>query len=163
MSDGKTPANELAVPRDPDAPQESESEIPTKKSQPSKYNIEDERVNGAFTRFKRNVPATEKIFVMRGLQHFGKYNIIVMACRDKDANPLENECSTESMKSMQTLKLNNADNIPAESFKLEKLSGNDSSPMVKLHWAKPVNPNGVVIAYSIELKRRTVSIRLRSK
>ncbi|XP_011494410.1 PREDICTED: insulin-like peptide receptor [Ceratosolen solmsi marchali] len=109
--------------------------------------------NGSYVYFERKVPANELNFVMRNLRHFGKYNIMVMACRDKFANPQENECSSESMKSLQTLRMDHADDIMPGTFGLHKLTSNDSSTTIKLQWQEPPQPNGVIVAYQIEYKR----------
>lgn len=113
----------------------------------------DKKENGVFVYFERKVPATNLTFVMRNLRHFGKYNILVMACRDKEANKDEPECSNQSMKSFQTLRLEHADDIPSGSFGANKLPSNDSTTSIKLSWQEPPQPNGVIVAYQIEYNR----------
>ncbi|OXU24559.1 hypothetical protein TSAR_005271 [Trichomalopsis sarcophagae] len=114
---------------------------------------EDYIEDGAIVYFKRKVPANELNFVMRGLRHYGKYNIKVTACRDKEANAHELPCSSESMKSLQTLRLDHADEIPSGTLRLQKQANNDSTTSIKLTWDEPPRPNGVIVTYQIEYKR----------
>lgn len=120
---------------------------------PLRQSVDELTPDGAYQMFERRVPATEKNFVMRNLRHYGKYNILVMACRNPFANTQESECSPESMKSMQTIRMDNADDIPSDTFRVETLSGNDSTTSIKLYWQEPPLPNGVIVTYHIECKR----------
>ena len=90
---------------------------------------------------------------MRGLKHFGRYNIKVVACREPipiygDVDP----CSKETMKTAQTIKKEGADNILTNTVELNKIYNNDSTIDLKASWKEPLDPNGVVLAYQIDYK-----------
>lgn len=90
---------------------------------------------------------------MRGLRHFGRYSIFVFACRDFGANPQDYDCSPDTMNTVQVLRTDSADDIPAGTFRYQKIASNDSSATVRLMWQEPPQPNGVVLTYQIEYKR----------
>ncbi|XP_058788861.1 insulin-like receptor [Phymastichus coffea] len=128
---------------------------------PMRQQVDEATPDGAYQMFERRVPATENNFVMRNLRHYGKYNIMVMACREKTANPSEPECSPESMKSMQTIRMDNADDIDSETFIVKTQSGNDSTTTVTLYWQEPPLPNGAIVTYHIEYRRvETASLKI---
>uniref|UniRef100_A0ABD2XMG2 Tyrosine-protein kinase receptor n=1 Tax=Trichogramma kaykai TaxID=54128 RepID=A0ABD2XMG2_9HYME len=126
-------------------------------SKPSKKPVppepKDIKEGDSYVQFVREVPASSLTFVMRELRHFGKYTIHVMACREKDERNPEQHCSPVSLRSMQTLRKEQADDIPKGSFRLEKMPSNDSTTTVKLMWDEPPQPNGVILTYQIEYKR----------
>lgn len=100
------------------------------------------------------MPSNELTFVMRNLRHFALYNIEIQSCREgtpDEAAPYY--CSSKTMRSYITLPYEHADDIPSGSFKLVKINGNNSRPIVKLQWDEPPQPNGLIVTYQIEYKR----------
>ncbi|XP_024944809.1 insulin-like receptor isoform X2 [Cephus cinctus] len=122
-------------------------------SYPEDKDPNDKLEDGIYTTFERLVPSTNLSFVMRNLRHFAAYNIEVQACRERTVNDSLNNCSTKSMRTYRTLPLESADNIPANTFKLSTIGGNNSLAMVRLQWEEPVKPNGLIVTYQIEYKR----------
>ncbi|OAD57588.1 Insulin-like receptor [Eufriesea mexicana] len=109
--------------------------------------------NGVYTAFEQMVPSTNLSFVMKNLHHFAAYNIEVQACRATEMNDTYKNCSTKSMRTFRTLRLESADNIPPNSFKISISGENNSLTMVTLQWDEPSEPNGLIITYQIEYKR----------
>lgn len=109
--------------------------------------------NGVYTAFEQMVPSTNLSFVMKNLRHFAAYNIEVQACRATEMNDTYKNCSTKSMRTFRTLRLESADNIPPNSFKISISGENNSLTMVTLQWDEPPEPNGLIITYQIEYKR----------
>ncbi|XP_034934198.1 insulin-like receptor [Chelonus insularis] len=113
----------------------------------------DKKINGTYSKFERLIPSSNLSFVMQNLRHFAVYNIELQACRESIPNDSNDNCSTKTMRSYRTLPFEHADDIPAGSFKVEKISGNNSHPMIKLQWDEPLQPNGLIVTYQIEYKR----------
>lgn len=115
--------------------------------------ISDRIENNTYLVFERIVPSTNHSFVMRNLRHFSAYNIEVQACRAPEKNDTQKKCSTKSMRTYRTLPLENADNIPSNTFRMNMSGENNSLTMVTLQWEEPSHPNGLIITYQIEYKR----------
>ena len=97
---------------------------------------------------------------MRNLKHFGKYIIKVRACRNWEENQPVESCSMEVVKFVRTVKREKADDIDSKSFRIEKISNNDSTTGIKAMWDEPPNPNGVILAYQIEYNRVDQTVRI---
>ncbi|KAK0096847.1 hypothetical protein PV326_004167 [Microctonus aethiopoides] len=105
-------------------------------------------------RVQYTVPSNELTFVMRNLRHFALYNIEIQSCREGTPDEAEPYyCSSKTMRSYITLPYEHADDIPSGSFKLVKINGNNSRPIVQLQWDEPPQPNGLIVTYQIEYKR----------
>ncbi|NP_001291521.1 insulin-like peptide receptor [Solenopsis invicta] len=130
---------------------------PTFKKVQNWESISDKMENGSVLVFERIIPSTNLTFVMRNLRHFTAYNIEVQACRELDASELNDtkskNCSMKSMKTYRTLAMENADNIPPNTFTLTKSGENNSLTIITLSWDEPPQPNGLIVTYQIEYKR----------
>ncbi|KAI4497351.1 hypothetical protein M0802_007598 [Mischocyttarus mexicanus] len=117
-----------------------------------KYPYE-EMINNTYITFDREVPTPNLSYVLKNLRHFAYYNIEVQACREVVKNDTNDTCSTKSMKTYRTLPLKDADNIPPKTVKMFKMKTNNSFTDIKLTWAEPTEPNGLIVTYQIEYKR----------
>ncbi|XP_076235899.1 insulin-like receptor-like [Calliopsis andreniformis] len=115
--------------------------------------IQDKIINNTYVVFERRVPSTNLSFAMKNLRHFTAYNIEVQACRAPEMNDAQNKCSSKSMRMYRTLPLQNADNIPPHSFKMNMSGENNSMTLITLQWDEPPHPNGLILTYQIEYKR----------
>lgn len=99
------------------------------------------------------VPSTNLTYVMRNLQHFAAYTIEVQACRELTGVNDSRNCSTEASKMYRTLAMENANDIPPNTFGLSISGENNSLTVVTLYWDEPPQPNGLIVTYHIEYKR----------
>ncbi|KAF4530738.1 hypothetical protein B566_EDAN007959 [Ephemera danica] len=109
-------------------------------------------VNGKYHRYREKVHDT--MVVIKQLRHYAEYTISVSACRDVDPEEMpqdaKNACSTKSIITARTLKLESADTI--DDLKLTVDVANQTGGEVKLRWEEPQEPNGIVVTYHIEFK-----------
>lgn len=89
--------------------------------------------------------------VLTHLKHFSTYAVTVKACREtspKESNPSEeNRCSNKDIVITRTQKRSFADNITSLNYTVTKNG-------LQILWKVPTEPNGLILAFEIELKRR---------
>lgn len=94
--------------------------------------------------------------VLKGLHHFSKYTIKVVACRKNrfggvDLEWNDRHCSPASLITTRTRKLETADYIDSSFVKVRVESGT-----VRVFWLEPSDPNGVVVTYHVEYRRTDI-------
>lgn len=99
---------------------------------------------------------TSTTAVISQLHHFAEYRISVRACRELEEGESQNttNCSDWSIDTVRTLRKVGADDINIANVTVEVL--NQTSGSVKLKWAEPVNPNGMIVTYQVEYKREDI-------
>lgn len=92
-------------------------------------------------------------FTLKNLTHFTTYFVGIQACRfTTNSTEMENDtgtCSELARERIQTLDSPTADNIDPSSISINVTESN------KLHltWAEPASPNGVVLAYKVQVQK----------
>ncbi|XP_021916147.1 insulin-like peptide receptor isoform X2 [Zootermopsis nevadensis] len=94
--------------------------------------------------------------ILKGLHHFSKYTVKVVACRKDryggtDLLWNDGHCSPASLITTRTRKLETADNIDSSFVKVAVESGT-----VRVFWLEPSDPNGVVVTYHVEYRRTDI-------
>ncbi|XP_046398133.1 insulin-like peptide receptor [Ischnura elegans] len=94
--------------------------------------------------------------VLRELRNFAEYTIAVQACRETTEKEKINlsyvkYCSTKSIVTARTLKLDGADDIDSKSLAIDVF--NETAGSVRLRWKEPERPNGIIVTYQIEYRR----------
>ncbi|UYV63309.1 InR [Cordylochernes scorpioides] len=93
----------------------------------------------------------DTMLVMADLSHFTEYTIEVTACLDENTNTSKQPCSTKAITTVRTLPLGGMDDINPHSIRIN--TDNATMGMVTLHWQEPLNPNGLVVTYTIEYRK----------
>ncbi|KAG8231626.1 hypothetical protein J437_LFUL012555, partial [Ladona fulva] len=112
--------------------------------------------------FQYKVEGTK--IVIGDLRHFAEYNIAVQACREetpeerrekaKNKNLADKTCSSKSIVTARTQKLEVADNVDQNQLSIEV--SNQTAASVKIKWEEPEKPNGLVVTYQIEYTRTDI-------
>jgi insulin receptor len=94
--------------------------------------------------------------VLKGLHHFSKYTLKVVACRKNRYGGIDIEwndrhCSPASQITTRTRKMETADYIDSSFVKVTVESGT-----VRVFWLEPSDPNGVVLTYHVEYRRTDI-------
>lgn len=96
------------------------------------------------------ISANTSEIVLSGLKHFSTYAVTVKACRESSPQEMdtseENRCSKPDILITRTLKNNFADNIISLNYTVNKQT-------LSIFWEPPRKPNGLLLAFELELKR----------
>ncbi|CAB3378566.1 Hypothetical predicted protein [Cloeon dipterum] len=106
---------------------------------------------GRYLEFTTNV--TEPMVVIKMLKHFSSYKISVAACRELMPNETRaHHCSLASVEFARTSPQENADNLDSNRIFIE-INNTTVEPLVRVRWDEPVDPNGLVVTYTLEYRR----------
>jgi hypothetical protein len=120
----------------------------TNSSKSNADETQSKKIGHYYKYFYMKVNASVRSLVLSELKHYSIYSINVKACRD---GPGPDNCSNEAIATQRTMKIANSDDITTFNVLLE--STNKSLSAVRIIWASPERPNGLIISYSIKYKK----------
>jgi hypothetical protein len=115
------------------------------------YASEDEKPNRTLA---YNSTTQSYVLVVEGLKHYTVYQVGIQACREPDPDIKGNDtrtCSKPQLDRVQTEAAPEADYLDMSKIKIyrNETDGN----RLRMAWAEPRFPNGVVMAYTIRVQR----------
>ena len=98
----------------------------------------------------KRIPADQLNHTVQQLQHYSLYIFLFAACNEPRTE--KRQCSEILMRSVRTLKKDEADDIPTEGMEV-LVENNDSV----IKWSEPRDPNVAIVTYNVEYYRTDIN------